>query len=47
MKIIFAADMSFSFYDIFGGKKAHAAMEEAAVLFKEADFGIVNLENVL
>ena len=47
MRIMFAADMSFGFYDVFAGKeKAQAAMAEAAELFEQADFGMVNLENV-
>lgn len=47
MKIIFAADMSFNFLGAFGGKeKAEKAMAEAAQLFEQADFGMVNLENV-
>ncbi len=47
MKIMFAADMSFGFNDIFAGKeKAQVAMAEAAELMKKADFSMVNLENV-
>lgn len=47
MKIMFAADMSFGFNDVFEGKeKAQAAMAEAAKLLEQADFSIVNLENV-
>ena len=46
MKIMFAADMSFGFNDVFAGKeKVQAAMAEAAELFKKADFSMVNLEN--
>lgn len=48
MKIIFAADMSFNYFASFQGKeKAIAAMAEPAMLFRQADFGMVNLENVL
>lgn len=47
MKIIFAADMSFGFSGEFPGKEnAHIAMRAAAELFEQADFGMVNLENV-
>ncbi|MBE5873727.1 MAG: CapA family protein [Lachnospiraceae bacterium] len=47
MKIMFAADMSFGFNDIFAGKeKAQVAMAEPAKLFGQADFSMVNLENV-
>lgn len=48
MKIIFAADMSFNYIGAFPGKeKACEAMKEAARLFEQGDFSIVNLENVL
>lgn len=44
---MFAADMSFGFNDVFAGKeKAQIAMAEAAKLFEQADFSMVNLENV-
>ena len=48
MKIIFAADMSFNYIGDFPGKeKAYDAMKEAALLFEQADFSMVNLENIL
>lgn len=47
LKIIFAAE-SFNYFDSFQGKeKALVAMAEPAMLFAQADFGMVNLENVL
>ena len=48
MKIIFAADLSFNYFDGFPGKeKAHFAMQEAAECFRQADFSMINLENML
>jgi len=48
MKILFAADMSFNYFTTFPGKeKAYAAMAEAAGLFQQADFSMINLENIL
>lgn len=47
MKLILAADMSFGFSGAFTGEdKARFAMEEPMRLFNQADFSIVNLENV-
>jgi len=48
MKILFAADMSFNYFDGFPGKEnAYLAMQEAAERFRQADFSMINLENVL
>lgn len=48
MKILFAADMSFNYFDSFPGKdNAYLAMQEAAECFRQADFSVINLENVL
>ncbi|MBR4059464.1 MAG: CapA family protein [Lachnospiraceae bacterium] len=47
MKIMFAADMSFNYFDAFESKeKAQVAMAEPAEFFKQADFSMVNLENI-
>ena len=47
MKIIFGSDISFSHFRTFGEKRdAAVAFSEAAVLFKQADFSMVNLENI-
>lgn len=47
MKLLFAADMSFNYFDAFPGKKqAVEAMAEAAALFRKADYSMVNLENI-
>ena len=47
MKILFAADMSFNYFDGFpGSEKASLAMAEAAELFRKADYSILNLENI-
>ena len=48
MKIMFAADMSFNYYDEFKGKEhAYKTMSEIAALFRQADYSMINLENVL
>ena len=48
MKILFAADMPFNYFDGFPGKEnAYLAMQEAAERFRQADFSMINLENVL
>ena len=48
MKILFGADMSFHFMGEYPGDDvAKKAMAEVTPIFKEADFSILNLENVL
>lgn len=48
MRIMFAADMSFSYFDTFPGmEKAYQTMENVTKLFEQADFSVVNLENAL
>ena len=48
MKFLFAADMSFNYMPEFPGIDAvNTAMSEVKGYFEEADFSIVNLENVL
>lgn len=48
MKILFASDMSFNYFSEFPGKEAVAkTMEKTVKYFKEADFSVVNLENIL
>ena len=47
MKIIFAADMSFNYFESFPGKEqARATLKEAGELLQSADFSMVNLENI-
>lgn len=47
MKIIFASDMSFNYIPAYPGDAAvRAAMAEPAALFSQADFSVVNLENI-
>ncbi|MBQ9784467.1 MAG: CapA family protein [Clostridia bacterium] len=46
MKILFAADLSFSRISYPGDAAARAAMREPAALFASADFSILNLENI-
>ena len=47
MKILFAADMSFNYFEAFSGKKqAVEAMAEAEALFRKADYSMINLENI-
>ncbi len=47
MKILFAADMSFNYFDRLPAKEEAAAiMKETAACFKEADFSVLNLENI-
>ena len=47
MKILFAADLSFNYFPDFPGKeKAESAMASAAARLAQADFSVVNLENI-
>lgn len=47
MKVLFAADMSFNYIDAYPGDDAvKSAMNEVSGYFKNADFSIVNQENV-
>ncbi len=47
MKILFAADMSFNYFESMPSKaEAEAIMAETAKHFKAADFSILNLENI-
>lgn len=47
MKILFASDISFNYYPEFPGKEAaRFAMSDTAHCFEEADFSVVNLENI-
>lgn len=50
MKIAFAGDMCFNYFDknniFFGKESIKTAMSEAADLFSNADFSMVNLENI-
>ena len=47
MKILLASDISFNYFNSFPGKeKARECFEEVAQLFSEADFSMINLENV-
>lgn len=47
MKILFAGDMAFKYFDEFPGKeKAYETFRETAKVFSECDFSILNLENV-
>ncbi len=48
MKVLFAGDMSFNYFDSLPKKdKMHADVSEAAAEFKKADFSVLNLENIL
>lgn len=48
MKILFGSDMSFNYIGEYpGDAEARLAMAECADKFKEADFSILNLENIL
>ena len=47
MKILFAADMSFNYFDKFPGKeRVKSLMAEATQVFGQADFSMLNLENI-
>ena len=47
MKILFAADMSFNYMPAYpGDKSVFSEMSAASGKFKEADFSVVNLENI-
>ncbi len=47
MKILFAADMSFNYFESLPSvSEARLAMSEAAEVFSRADFSVLNLENI-
>lgn len=47
MKVLFASDMSFNYFENFPGEeKVEKFMAETAEEFKKADFSILNLENI-
>ncbi len=47
MKLMFASDMSFNYFPEFPGKaKAVSSMKAAAALMAQADFSVLNLENI-
>ena len=48
MRIVFASDISFNYMPAFQGRAAAVtAMAEPAAIFAQADFSMINLENVL
>ncbi len=48
MRILFAGDMAFKYFDEFPGtEKAYKTFGETAEVFSEYDFSVLNLENVL
>ena len=48
MKLLFASDISFNYFDAFPGReRASLAMRELAPYFASADFSMLNLENIV
>ena len=48
MKILFASDISFNDFTAFpGAEKARSVVTETAAFFRQADFSVVNLENIV